>query len=201
MFGSDTLLYSVAGFIALFSLVLLSSLMASLYQKCGANQAMIISGAFAREHDLPYKIRVGGGAIVWPLIQQRSFLSLEVLTIEVKPETPIITNNGVPVSIEGMALIKVPADRAAIAIAAESLLGKPEGEVASMVAQIFVNHLRSVVSSMSLKELTQNCSSTAHRVEEVSRSDLAKIGLTVVSFTINSVKDTAGKVQIASEVF
>lgn len=52
-------------------------MVSSFYQKCGPNQAMIISGMLSGEDDRKFKIVVGGGATVFPVIQQRSFLSLE----------------------------------------------------------------------------------------------------------------------------
>ncbi|MBC7997573.1 MAG: flotillin family protein, partial [Leptolyngbya sp.] len=82
-------------------------MVSSFYQKCGPNQAMIISGMFSGEEDRKFKIVVGGGTTVFPVIQQRSFLSLEVMTIEIKSTAPIITKNGVPVFVEGVAQVKV----------------------------------------------------------------------------------------------
>jgi len=98
----------VVGFVVL---LMLFYFMANLYQKCGPNEAMIVTGA------VPGGIQVvrGGGAIVWPLINQKHSLSLEVMTIEVHSQAAMITRNGVPIYVEGVAQVKVRGDEEAIA--------------------------------------------------------------------------------------
>src|SRR5215831_3383925 len=77
-------------------LFVVSWMIFSLYQKCSPNQAMIISGMWAGEQGRAFKIVVGGGAVVVPMVQQRNTLSLEIMTIEVHAQAPMITKNGVP---------------------------------------------------------------------------------------------------------
>lgn len=72
-------------------------LMVNLYQKCSPNEAMIISGMYAGRDGRSYKIIVGGGAVMLPMVQQKSTLSLEVMTIDVHSQAPMITKNGVPI--------------------------------------------------------------------------------------------------------
>ncbi len=196
MFGLDTTVILASAF-GLLNLLLLSWVLATTFRKCGPNQAMIISGAFTKQHDLPYKIKVGGGAVIFPLIQQLNVLSLEAMTLEVKSQAPIITKNGVPVYVKGAAVVKVPGDRASIATAAENFLGKSPDKVTGIAEQILLSQLRSIIATTSLAELTENFNSVAQRVQGASLADLAKIGLTIVSFTISDVKETVGKVQIA----
>ena len=76
------------------------SVLASLYQKCGPNEAMVISGGGKEP-----TIIVGGGAVVLPMIQQKDILSLEVMPIEVRSNAPMITRNGVPIFVHGVAQI------------------------------------------------------------------------------------------------
>ncbi|HEY9712620.1 MAG TPA: SPFH domain-containing protein, partial [Chroococcales cyanobacterium] len=98
----------------------------NLYQKCSPNQAMIISGFGAGRQDRTFKIIVGGGDIVLPMLQQKNILSLEVMTIEVHAQAPMITRNGVPIFVEGVAQVKVKGDEVSIATAAEQFLGKTD---------------------------------------------------------------------------
>ncbi len=173
-------------------LLMLGWIWASLYQKCGPNEAMIISGANAGEEGRKYSIVVGGGKVVLPVIQQRSFLSLEVMTIEVRTTAPIITRNGVPIFVEGVAQVKVKGDNVSISTAAEQFLGKSDEQVATIAHETLVGHLRAILGTMEVEQLIQNFDDFANRVQEVSVIDLAKMGLTVVSFTIKEIKDTVG---------
>ncbi|MBC7999174.1 MAG: flotillin family protein [Leptolyngbya sp.] len=167
-------------------------MVSSFYQKCGPNQAMIISGMLTAEEDRKFKIVVGGGTTVFPVIQQRAFLSLEVMTIEIKSTAPIITKNGVPVFVEGVAQVKVKGDSASIATAAEQFLDKDDSEISQIAHETLVGHLRAILGTMEVEELIQNFDSFAQKVQEVSLADLAKMGLTVVSFTLKELKDNVG---------
>jgi len=176
----------------LFTAVILGYILANLYQKCSPNQAMIISGFGAGQRDRNFKIVVGGGAIVYPMIQQRNVLSLEIMTIEVHAQAPMITKNGVPIFVEGVAQVKVKGDDVSIATAAEQFLGKSDEEIANIAHESLVGHLRAILGTMTVEELIQSFDRFAQQVQEVSLGDLAKMGLTVVSFTIKEIKDSVG---------
>ncbi|MFN8655471.1 MAG: SPFH domain-containing protein [Candidatus Obscuribacterales bacterium] len=173
-------------------LVLLASFVGSFYQKCGPNQAMIISGMGCQKGEHQFKIVKGGGDVVVPVIQQRAFLSLEVMPIDVRSQSPIITKSGVPVFVEGVAQVKIRGDDESIATAAEQFLGKSDEEIASIAHETLVGHLRAILGNLEVEELYQNFEAFAQKVQEVSIGDLRKMGLTVVSFTIKDIKDNVG---------
>lgn len=170
----------------------ISSMALSCFQKCGPNQAMIISGLATKYGEHDFKIVKGGGAVVWPVIQQRAFLSLEVMTIDVRSAAPIITKNGVPIIVEGVAQVKVKGDDDSIATAAEQFLDKTDEQIKEIAHQTLVGHLRAILGTLEVEELIGNFDQFAVRVQEVSIGDLKKMGLTVVSFTIKEIKDNVG---------
>jgi len=189
MFGIEPwLFYSGAG--AIVFLMLLASRVPGLWQKCGPNQAMIISGL--QHGNRRYRIIAGGGGFLLPFFQTRNDLSLEIMTIEVHSEAPMITKTGVPIFVEGVAQVKVQGDEDSIATAAEQFLGKSNEEIANIAHETLVGHLRAILGTMTVEELIQSFDSFAQRVQEVSLGDLAKMGLTVVSFTIKEIKDPVG---------
>lgn len=167
----------------------LFSMLVGMFQKCPPNQAMIVYGGATGRAP---KIIRGGGTIVVPLIQQRSFLSLEVMTIDVKPTAAIITRTGVPVIVEGVAQIKVAGDDDSISTAAEQFLGKNADEIMSIAHETLIGHLRGILGTMEVEELIQKTDAFSQRVQEHSIPDLKKMGLTIVSFTIKEVRDTMG---------
>jgi len=189
MFGLDPMLIGVGSFVFIV-LVFLAAFVPMLWQKCGPNQAMIISGL--NHGNRRYRIVAGGGAVLLPFFQQRNDLSLEVMTIEVHSQAPMITKTGVPIFVEGVAQVKVKGDEDSIATAAEQFLGKSNDEIATIAHETLVGHLRAILGTMTVEELIQSFDSFAQRVQEVSIGDLAKMGLTVVSFTIKEIKDSVG---------
>ena len=135
MFGLEPwIIYSGVG--SLTFLVILASLIPGLWQKCGTNQAMIISGL--RHGSRRYRIIAGGGGFLLPFFQTRNDLSLEIMTIEVHSEAPMITKTGVPIYVEGVAQVKVQGDEDSIATAAEQFLGKSSEEIATIAHETLV---------------------------------------------------------------
>ncbi|MBN9395679.1 MAG: flotillin family protein [Candidatus Melainabacteria bacterium] len=163
--------------------------LANLYQKCGPSEAMLITGAVGGGG---VKVIRGGGGIVVPLIQQRHSISLEVMTIEVHSQAPMITKTGIPIYVEGVAQVKIKGNEEAVQTAAERFLNKTQQEIATVAHETLVGHLRAILGTMTVEELIQNFDSFAQAVQEVSITDLAKMGLTVDSFTIKEIRDTVG---------
>jgi flotillin len=158
----------------------------TLYQKCGPNQALIVTG-FGEN-----KVEVGGGTVVFPLIHKVSILQLETMTIDVKSDAPLITKSGVRMFVEGVAQIKVRSDREAILKAAQQFLDKDPEQVAQIAHQTLIGHLRAILGTMEVEELIQNFERFSQRVQEVSAADLDNMGMEIVSFTIKEIKDNQG---------
>ncbi|MBY0548015.1 MAG: hypothetical protein K2W95_12035 [Candidatus Obscuribacterales bacterium] len=158
----------------------------SVYQKCPPNQAMIVFGAGGT------RVIKGGGTPVWPMIEQRAFLSLEVMTIDVKSSAPIITKNGVPIQVEGVAQVKVMGDDESIKTSAEQFLGKSDKEISSIAHETLMGHLRGILGTMEVEQLIQNIDIFTQKVQEHSQPDLGKMGMSIVSFTIKEIRDDVG---------
>ena len=171
---------------------------ASRYVKVGPNTVLVISGkrrniraADGSVQSVGFRIRVGGGAFVWPVIERVDMLSLEIMTLEVRtPE--VYTGQGVPIVVDGIAQIKVRGDDVSIRTAAEQFLGKNQTETAQIALQTVEGHLRAILGTMSVEEVYRNREAFAGRVQEVAATDLANMGLTIVSFTIRDIRDSHG---------
>ncbi len=187
MFGVEPLLM-VAGLLCIGSLFFMAWMGVALFQKCSMNEAMIITGAGTGLGDRKFKIVVGGGCVVIPMLQMCTRMNIAVMNIEVRPKEPMTTKDGVPVFAEGVARVKVKRDDDSIATYAENFLGKSDEEIALVIQGRLIEHLRTVFGTMTNNELTQNSDAFAQTVLEVSHADLAKMGLTIDSFTI---KETA----------
>jgi len=175
-----TLLVPIGIVIVLF---LLAVVFATRYRTVKADEAMIVTGALTRDG---MKIVKAGGSFVWPIVQNAEFLSLQVNTLDIKtPE--VYTSQGVPVMVDGVAQIKIKGDIESIATAAEQFLGKPDEEVNSIAMQTLEGHLRAILGQMTVEDVFKNRDEFARNVQEVAASDLNKMGLQIVSFTIRDV--------------
>ncbi len=171
---------------------------ASRYVKAGPNEVLVISGRRrtitsedGRRQSVGFRIRVGGGAFVWPIFERVDLLSLELMTLEVKtPE--VYTEEGVPIIVDGVAQTKVQGTDLAIRNAAERFLGMSRQEIANIALQTLEGHLRAICGTMTVEQVYKNRDMFAQRVQEVSASDLANMGLVIDSFTIRDIRDSHG---------
>jgi len=188
---------AVAGILLVIFVLL--GLAASRYKKVGPNQVLVISGrrhtitdpVTGEKERIGFRIVKGGGAIIWPVVERVDVLSLEIMTIDV--ETPeVYTEQGVPVTVDGVAQIKIKGDEVSIRTAAEQFLSKSATEVKTVAHETLAGHLRAILGTMTVEEIYKDRDAFAQRVQEVSAVDMANMGLEIVSFTIKDIRDDQG---------
>src|SRR5216683_127689 len=86
---------------------------ALLYRKAGPHEALIVYG-FRNK-----RVVVGRGTIVFPMMENCHELSLELMSFDVAPQQDLYTKQGVAVTVEAVAQIKVKSDTESIWTAAE----------------------------------------------------------------------------------
>jgi flotillin len=175
------------------------SIIASRYTKVPPNKVMVISGGFGktirladgRPKKLGFRMIKGGGTFVWPIIERVDALSLEVMTIDVKtPE--VYTQQGVAIIVDGVAQIKIKGDDVSIATAVEQFLSKTTTEIASIAQQTLEGHLRAILGTLTVEDVYKNRDAFAQKVQDVAATDLANMGLAIISFTTRDVRDSQG---------
>ncbi|XP_069945991.1 flotillin-1 isoform X1 [Cherax quadricarinatus] len=153
---------------------------------CGPNEALVISGCCYQGKPLTV---VGGRAFVWPCIQMLQRISLNVMTLNV--ESPrVYTAQGVPISVTGIAQVKVQGQYEEMLLAAcEQFLGKSESEVQEVALETLEGHQRAIMGSMSVEEIYKDRKKFNQNVFEVASSDLINMGITVLSYTLKDIHD------------
>lgn len=164
-------------------LLLIVTLIASMFRKVGPNQALIVYGFGGT------KVVVGGGKVVFPMVQQARELSLELMSFDVAPQQSLYTSQGVAVNVEAVSQIKVKSDELSIKTAAEQFLNKPPQEREGLIRLVMEGHLRGIVGQLTVEQLVKEPEMVADRMRSNVAEDMAKMGLEVISFTIKEVKD------------
>jgi flotillin len=172
----------VVGLVVLFTLVI-SSLMAKMYRKAGPNEAIIKYGAGGPS------VIIGHGAIVWPMVQHTKSLSLELMSFDVAPSQDLYTSQGVAVTVEAVAQIKVRSDKESIMTAAEQFLSKTPGERDGLIRLVMEGHLRGIIGQLTVEQIVKEPEMVGERMRATCAQDMSKMGLEVVSFTIKEVRD------------
>src|SRR5215469_18038651 len=91
--------------LAFLGLMFVLTLLARLYRKVGPNEALLVYG----RGKTPRVVK-GAGSIIWPLVENCRLLSLELMSFDVAPQQDLYTNQGVAVTVETVAQIKVKSD-------------------------------------------------------------------------------------------
>jgi flotillin len=179
----------------LFIFFTLVAIYASRVQKVGPNEVLVISGRRTRSSETgetePYRIVKGGRAFIWPILERVDRLSLEIMTIEVTTEN-VYTRQGVAITLEGVAQIKVASDDVSIRTAAERFLSKTRVEIINVAHETLAGHLRAIIGALSVEEIYRERDVFAQSVQSVSASDLANMGLGIDTFVIKDVRDKEG---------
>lgn len=191
------MIFLVIGFAVVLVLALIGVFITK-YRTAGPDEALIVTGSFLGNKNVhvdesgnKIKIIRGGGTFVFPVFQKAEPLSL--LSIKLDVSTPeVYTEQGVPVMADGTAIIKVGSTISEIATAAEQFLGKKREELENEAREVLEGHLRSILGTMTVEEIYRNRDKFSQEVQRVASQDLAKMGLTIVSFTIKDVRDKNG---------
>ncbi len=189
---------AVAAFIILlfvFIMITLVAVYASRVQKVGPNEVLVISGRQTRNRKTgevePYRIVKGGRAFIWPILERVDRLMLELMTIEVTTDD-VYTRQGVPITLEGVAQIKVASDDVSIRTAAERFLSKSRAEIINVAHETLAGHLRAIVGNLTVEEIYRERDTFAQNVQDVSAGDFANMGLGIDTFVIKDVRDKEG---------
>src|SRR6202023_3756084 len=96
------------------------SMLARLYRKAGPHEALIVYGFGGT------RVVKGHGTLVFPMVQICRDLSLELMSFDVAPQQDLYTKQGVAVTVEAGAQIKVKSDRESVRRADAKFLTKPD---------------------------------------------------------------------------
>src|SRR5689334_3889799 len=165
------------------AIALLGSFLASLYRKAGPHEALIVYGFRGT------RIVKGHGTVIFPMVESYRELSLELMSFDVAPAQDLYTKQGVAVTVEAVAQIKVKSDIQSIQTAAEQFLTKTPDRRESLIKLVMEGHLRGIIGQLTVEQIVKEPEMVAERMRGTCADDMNKMGLEVVSFTIKEVRD------------
>ena len=165
------------------ALLLLISTMARLYRKAGPHEALVVYGFRGK------RVITGHGTIVLPMLENCLVLSLELMSFDVAPQQDLYTKQGVAVTVEAVAQIKVKSDTESIWTSSEQFLTKSSQERESLIKLVMEGHLRGIIGQLTVEEIVKQPEMVGDRMRATCADDLSKMGLEVISFTIKEVRD------------
>jgi len=164
-------------------LMFLFTFLARLYRKAGPHEALVVYGFRGK------RVITGRGTIVIPMIENCRDLSLELMSFDVAPQQDLYTKQGVAVTVEAVAQIKVKSDTESIWTAAEQFLTKTDQEREGLIRLVMEGHLRGIIGQLTVEEIVKQPEMVGDRMRATCADDMNKMGLEVISFTIKEVRD------------
>jgi flotillin len=181
MFDQMPILVYVA--LAVLTLFFFMAVLAKLFRKAGPHEALVIYGLRGT------RIVKGGGTIIYPMIEQCRELSLELMSFDVAPQQSLYTKQGVAVTIEAVAQIKVKSDPESIRTASEQFLTKRPEQREGLIRLVMEGHLRGIIGQLTVEQIVKEPEMVADRMRSTCADDMNKMGLEVISFTLKEVRD------------
>jgi flotillin len=164
-------------------LMLILGMIARLVRKAGPHEALVVYGFRGT------RVVKGHGTIIFPMIENYRSLSLELMSFDVAPQQDLYTKQGVAVTVEAVAQIKVKSDVESILTASEQFLTKTDQEREGLIRLVMEGHLRGIIGQLTVEEIVKQPEMVGDRMRSTCADDMNKMGLEVISFTIKEVRD------------
>src|SRR5438477_3510910 len=123
------------------------------------------------------------------MVENYRELSLQLMSFDVAPQQDLYTKQGVAVTVEAVAQIKVKSDPESIQTAAEQFLTKTDQAREGLIRLVMEGHLRGIIGQLSVEQIVKEPEMVGDRLRATCADDLNKMALEVISFTIKEIRD------------
>jgi flotillin len=162
---------------------------------CPPNEVLVFSGATPRTtaegKKIAYRIIKGGRTLRIPLLETVDSMDLSNMIIELKVKGAY-SKGGIPLTVQGIANIKVPGEEPLIHNTIERFLGKSRAEIMDVARETLEGNLRGVLSSLTPEQVNTDKEAFANRLTEEAEHDLSNLGLVLDTLKIQNVTDDVG---------
>ena len=160
----------------------------SRYKRCPSDKILVIYG---RTGGTSAKCIHGGGAFVWPVIQDYAFLDLKPLSIEANL-TNALSRQNIRVDVPCRFTIAISTEPDNMNTAAERLLGLTYEQIQELAKDILFGQLRLVIATMTIEEINSDRDKFLENISKNVDSELKKIGLKLINVNVTDIKDESG---------
>lgn len=161
---------------------------------CQPNEVLVFSGRPRTTSDgrtIGYRIVKGGRTLRVPLIETVDRMDLTNMIIELTVRNAY-SKGGIPLTVQGVANIKVPGEEPLIHASLERFLGKTRGEIMKVARETLEGNLRGVLAILTPEQVNQDKEAFAMKLTEEAEHDLTNIGLILDTLKIQNVTDDVG---------
>jgi flotillin len=163
----------------------------NLYYICQPNEVLIFAGSSRQLADgrkVGYRLVKGGSSVRVPLLERALRMDLSNMIISLKVSNAY-SKGGIPLTVDGVANIKIAGEEPAIHNAIERLLGKSREQIEQMAKETLEGNLRGVLACLTPEQVNEDQIAFAKSLLDEAEDDLAKLGLVLDTLQIQNISD------------
>ncbi len=164
----------------------------SRYKRCPSDKVLVVYGKVGKGQSA--QCIHGGGAFVWPVIQDYTYMSLTPLTISI-PLTKALSLQNIRVNVPSTFTVGISTEEAIMNNAAERMLNLSQDDVESMAREIIFGQLRLTVASLTIEQINQDREKFLDAIRRNVAPELNKIGLYLINVNITDITDESGYIE------
>ena len=186
LFTSSSLsIFAIGALVVLILLILFSG-----YVKAPPDQAYIISGLKKDS-----RVLVGRAGIKIPYLERLDRLYLGQMTVDIKTEQSVPTNDFINVNVDAVAKVRISPTADGIKLAAKNFLNKKAIDITMDLQDSLQGNMREIIGTLSLKEINTDRDSFSDQVMSKASKDMDKLGIEILSCNIQNVTDENGLIK------
>ena len=178
---------SLTNIIIIAIVVFLIVVVAAGYVKAPPDKAFIISGLRTKP-----RILIGRAGIKIPFLERVDRLYLGQMTVDIKTEQSVPTNDFINVNVDAVAKVRIGTDPEAIQLAAKNFLNKTPAQITQDLQDSLQGNMREIIGTLALKTINTDRDSFSDQVMEKASRDMNKLGIEILSCNIQNVTDENG---------
>ncbi len=183
--SSSLSILAIGAVVVLILLILFSG-----YVKAPPDQAYIISGLKKDS-----RVLVGRAGIKIPYLERLDRLYLGQMTVDIKTEQSVPTNDFINVNVDAVAKVRISPTADGIKLAAKNFLNKKALDITMDLQDSLQGNMREIIGTLSLKEINTDRDSFSDQVMSKASKDMDKLGIEILSCNIQNVTDENGLIK------
>lgn len=157
------------------------------YTKAPPNKAAVITGLGKRP-----RVLLGKAGFKIPFFERVDWIGVGQIDIDILTEDYIPTKDFINIKVDAIAQVAVDVKPDGMEIAMRNFLNKKSEQVKETIAKSLQGNLREIIGTMELKDICQNKAEFSEQVKANAEGDIAKLGISILSFNVQNIQDKDG---------
>jgi len=192
MASGAVLVWPVLAFVVMMVLMLI--FLASRYKRCPSDKILVIYGSGPGMKGRTAKMLHGGGALIWPLVQNYAFLDLKPMTININLTNALSLQN-IRINVPSTFTIGISIDKSIMLSAAERLLHQNPAQIEEMAKEIIFGQLRLTVATLTIEQINQDRELFLEAIRTNVDHELNKVGLFLINVNVTDIHDESDYIE------